>query len=354
MKNKFLLLIFNILIFSSSISQRNELIIFSEDNQAFNVNIDGQRKTSEAASRVNITFYGNTKIRITVHFEDSGIPYLKKSLYTEPGTSGEYTMRIFKKRRKYKMRRYSSKPLKYTPPTISTPNTSPNIAQTGLKVIPEKGKGVTDIDGNVYPSIIVDGQEWMAANLVTTKYANGESIPEAKELELWKQNALKKAGSYCYYENNPTYQNQYGNLYNWYVVNDERNVCPQGWRVPTSLEWEYMIKQFGGKEKAGRVMKTRGNTDWVPPTPAQSNASSNNQSGFSARGSGTRFVSVNFGSLKESAYWWSADKKLNQPENEFDGEYGARHVRVSIYNDNASSSDYWMSAGFSIRCVKDH
>lgn len=110
----------------------------------------------------------------------------------------------------------------------------------------KEGNGVTDIDGNTYPSTIIGSQEWMAANLKTTRYANGDSLRYVELEEDWKQLILGAPlfddGAWCYYENDSSNNANYGKLYNFHAAIDERGLCPEGWRVPSDDDWHQLAK----------------------------------------------------------------------------------------------------------------
>jgi uncharacterized protein (TIGR02145 family) len=95
---------------------------------------------------------------------------------------------------------------------------------------------VTDIDGNTYNVIKIGTQIWMAENLKTTKYRNGDPIPNITDLTEWGQ---LTTGGFCTYKNtiNTDTINTFGRLYNWYAVSDSRGLCPTGWHIPSSTEW---------------------------------------------------------------------------------------------------------------------
>ena len=103
------------------------------------------------------------------------------------------------------------------------------------------GAGVTDIDGNTYLTNKLGTQEWMAENLRTTKYRNGDIITNGNGNEF---SSGTTNGLWCYYQNNNSYNIPYGKLYNWYAVTDSRNVCPVGWHIPSNNEWSILITQI--------------------------------------------------------------------------------------------------------------
>ena len=152
---------------------------------------------------------------------------------------------------------------------------------TNTEVISNPGTGVT-FDGYTYSSIVLgNGQEWMAENLRTTVYANGDPIPNVTDGQLWMN---LTTGAWVHYDNDNQYENPYGKLYNWYTVADPRNVCPAGWHVPSDTEWSTFINYIdtnadGGNNipnYAGGGMKSNGTQYWGSP-----NFGATNESGFS-------------------------------------------------------------------------
>ena len=87
---------------------------------------------------------------------------------------------------------------------------------------------ITDIDENVYKTIQIGNQTWMAENLRTTRFNNGTVIPKVR-----------------WYDNNiGAYKNTYGALYDHYCVNTG-DLCPTGWHVPTDEEWKELEMALG-------------------------------------------------------------------------------------------------------------
>jgi len=128
---------------------------------------------------------------------------------------------------------------------------------------------VTDIDGNVYNIVVIGTQTWMKENLKVTKYKNGDAIQNVTNNSTWSS---LTTGAYGDYDNTPSNSTTYGRLYNWYVVNDSRGVCPTGWHVPTDLEWNTLTTYLGGESVAGGKMKST--TGWY------NNGNGTNTSGF--------------------------------------------------------------------------
>ena len=91
---------------------------------------------------------------------------------------------------------------------------------------PEANTGeVTDIDGNVYKTVKIGNQWWMAENLKVTHYSNGDSIPNVSDGKEWSS---LSSGAYSHLENDINNTSIYGLYYNWFSAVDERGVCPEG------------------------------------------------------------------------------------------------------------------------------
>jgi uncharacterized protein (TIGR02145 family) len=101
---------------------------------------------------------------------------------------------------------------------------------------------VTDYDGNVYQIVLIGGQCWMMENLKVTHYRNGDPIPHVPNIGEWYG---LSSGAYCDYNNDPGNVETYGRLYNWYAVDDSRNIAPEGWHVPTDDEWKQLEMYLG-------------------------------------------------------------------------------------------------------------
>lgn len=194
---------------------------------------------------------------------------------------------------------------------------------------------VTDIDGNIYKTVKIGNQWWMAENLKTTRCNDGTSIPFVTDNTAWSN--LTTPG-YCWYSNDQvTYGNIYGALYNWYTV-QTGNLCPDGWHVPADAEWTNLTEYLGGDSIAGGKIKETGITHWANP-----NTGATNETGFSALPGGSR-SDYGFGFINTNVLWWSAT--------EYDTNLAwyrfMYHYTTSVYK-------YYRSKklGFSVRCIKD-
>jgi len=201
----------------------------------------------------------------------------------------------------------------------------------------EKIETVTDIDENVYRTVTIGKQVWMAENLKVTHYRDGTPIPNVDDDEEW---SLLTKGAYCLYQNNPsTYKETYGALYNFYSVNDIRGLSPEGWHVPTAAEWRELINYLGGNDVAGGKMKDIGSSLWKLP-----NIGASNKSGFSGLPAGGH---GRLGSASDVGYyatWWSSTS--------YDSIY-AWHWGLYPDKNNIRFNPGHKASGFSVRCIRD-
>jgi uncharacterized protein (TIGR02145 family) len=197
---------------------------------------------------------------------------------------------------------------------------------------------VTDIDGNVYHTVTIGTQVWMVENLKTIRYNDGDSIPLIRDSTLWVN--LTTPG-YCWYNNDDaTYKNTYGALYNWFTVNTGK-LAPTGWHVPIDEEWTILTTFLGGEAIAGGKMKEDGTYHWWSP-----NTGGYNSSGFTAIPCGYRnHFSGDFPYLSANAYFWSSSE----------GDETGAWYRLLFFDGENVSRRYLNSKtdGFSIRCLKD-
>ncbi|MFZ4706867.1 MAG: FISUMP domain-containing protein [Bacteroidales bacterium] len=219
----------------------------------------------------------------------------------------------------------------------SSPNTY--SSQTKLKVITNPGV-VTDIDGNIYQTVTIGTQTWMKENLKTTKYRNGTNIEyPGSNTTTWQNNTT---GAYAWYDNDISWKNTYGTLYNWHAVNNTNGLCPTGWHVPSDTEWSTLTTYLGGASIAGGKLKETGTTHWYSP-----NEGATNESGFTALPGGGRFYFGNgvFNGIGSVGHWWSSTEySANSAWNRFITSNLSRVSRENFYG---------KGSGFSVRCVKD-
>jgi uncharacterized protein (TIGR02145 family) len=196
---------------------------------------------------------------------------------------------------------------------------------------------VTDIDGNVYKTVEIGNQIWMAENLKTIHYANGDAIADGTGAgDIYEETDPKY---WFAYNDNIDNVNTYGRLYTGYTVVDSRNVCPDGWHVPSYTEWTTLIEFLGGKELAGGKLKETGTIHWASP-----NTGATNETDFTALPAGAR-DQENFSSLGSLSNFWSST--------EYESPLWAWYSSLRQDNSVMGRSDLPRRFGFSVRCLKD-
>jgi len=165
-------------------------------------------------------------------------------------------------------------------------------------------------DGQTYKTVTIDGRTWMAQNL----------------------NYKTKRGYWCY-ENKTNSCDKYGRLYNWETA---KQVCPSGWKLPDSLDWEKLFETACGREFAGKTLKSK--SGWYD------NGNGLDKFGFSALPGGARFhFGSRFYNVGIGGFWWTTT-----------GYY--RHMNtfsdyVVVYE--RDNNKHHKSVGYSVRCVTD-
>jgi len=172
----------------------------------------------------------------------------------------------------------------------------------GLSLTILQAQMVKDIDGNVYKTVKIGKQTWMAENLKTTRYNDGTAVPLITDAAAWanRDSIALTTPAYYWYDNDTTYKNIYGALYNGYTVKTGR-LCPDGWHVPTDAEWSELTTYLGGEGIAGGKLKEAGTTHWEAP-----NTAATNETGFNALPGGYRFMDGTFKLVNGGGNWWSS------------------------------------------------
>jgi len=210
---------------------------------------------------------------------------------------------------------------------------------------------VLDVDGNVYKTKKIGNQVWMIENLRATHYQDGTPIISLKSDRSWV-NAPR--GGYSYYNSDENKAVVYGALYNWFAVNDERNIAPRGWHIPSIGEWEQMISFLKesrtnfdnsedlnsdiGSELAGRKELWK-----------DGSLKNNDHFGMSGinilPGGWRQGFSGSYVSINELAQFWSSTQHSDRLEWAF-------KYRVNYYG-GSSSGPYEKNDGASVRCIKN-
>lgn len=201
----------------------------------------------------------------------------------------------------------------------------------------ELGLFVEDADGNVYETVTIGGQTWMAENLKTTKYADGTDITYYTTDLDWQVPA------YSWYSDD--IDKVYGALYNGFIRSEA--VCPTYWRIPTDDDFDILIEYAeninGGSSKSGEALKESGATHW-------NFDNGNNTTGFTAVGAGKRS-----GSENEDYEGIATDLDINTYLMSSSTTSGSEtnYLNLRSNDDRAYTGSDYMDVGISIRCIKE-
>ena len=208
-----------------------------------------------------------------------------------------------------------------------------------------------DTDGNNYAVVHIGTQTWMAENLKTTKYRNGDGIATTTKTTIPNDNTS------CFQwasKNDEKNVAKYGRLYTWWAATDARGIAPAGWHVPTDAEWttleNYLIANgynFDGTTTGNKIANSMAaTTDWMSYTEEGTpgyNMKKNNSSGFTALPAGDRVTYGSFFGFGSLVRWQSSSEEGTFAWIRYLG-YG------NNFNTRSTSSKI---AGYSVRCVKD-
>jgi uncharacterized protein (TIGR02145 family) len=205
----------------------------------------------------------------------------------------------------------------------------------------------TDIDGNVYATVVIGNQEWMASNLKATSYNTGKPIPITEDASVW---ANLTTGSYSWYDNDIANKDVYGALYNWYVIQYLQifghvdDICPTNFRLPNGGTFEVLISALGGSMVASGALKEAGTSHWDAP-----NTGATNQSGFTALPAGERDYTGSFVAKGQTGAWWTSDD-TDVPDISV-ASFFYLDDAGSIYSSSVATDPY--ADGLTIRCMRD-
>ena len=224
--------------------------------------------------------------------------------------------------------------------------------------------GCKDYDGNIYNTVKIGNQVWMAENLKSTKYADGVEIPYITDNTAWTNlHDNNTDDAYCFYNNDASLG--YGALYTYAAavngmpyngINSVQGVCPTGWHLPSDAEWtefeNYLIANghnYDGTTSGNKIGKSLASTSgWEisgKVGDVGNNQSSNNSTSFSALPGGYRgSYDGSFDSVGIYGVWWSSTESNSS---------SAYYRYLSYSNAYVYRSSNDKSGGFSVRCLRN-
>ena len=198
---------------------------------------------------------------------------------------------------------------------------------------------IQDSEGNTYRTVKIGEQTWMAENLRSTRFRNGEEIPTA-----------------FIPENDPDNMLSYGRLYDWHDVSDARNLCPEGWRVASDDDWKALERAIGIAEKDIDSTGWRGDDDIAITLKAAQpdslltsfDQARINLTGFSARPAGVKWKGWYLTQGAYAEFWTRSEATPTKAL--------ARTLAYSWWNPHKGEirrATLGKDGMFSVRCVKD-
>lgn len=200
---------------------------------------------------------------------------------------------------------------------------------------------IQDFDGNVYSTVQIGTQTWTTQNLRVTHYSNGDIIPVITDNTEWKN---LNTGALSYYDNLNLNDTLYGALYNWFAIEDSRNLCPTGWHAPTELEWNSLFETNGGLPVVGGKMKSTITDPFPDPRWDAPNKGATNELGFSGFPGGYRDHLGNYAGKGLIGFWWFG--------NEFNPDQSG-YLILRNSSSAAETAHLKKSYGLSVRCIKN-
>lgn len=213
---------------------------------------------------------------------------------------------------------------------------------------------VTDVDGNVYQTVVIGKQVWTTENLRTTKFNDSSAIPLVQDSAVW---CNRKTSGYCYYDNTKNVDSikKYGALYNWYTINTGK-LAPVGWHIPDTTDWnileDYLIKNgynWDRTKSGNKIAKSMAaKNSWEISTnhgDIGNDLTKNNRCGFSALPGGGRNIEARFQMKGMAGIWWSAT--------ECDSIRAYSRSLINLYHEALSNTITGKMLGCSCRLVKD-
>lgn len=227
-----------------------------------------------------------------------------------------------------------------------------SLPSSDIIEVPLPENAILDIDGNIYLTEMINGRRWMTNNLKTTRFRDGSPILSGLDNNAWQ---FTTTGAFTTYPfgggvadntdglaSSSQVVEAYGLLYNWYAMNDERGLCPEGYSVPTNEIWQELI-DYAGSSSASALRSTRTAPD-AHPRWEQPNTGATDALNFAALPGGARADIGLYQALAFSGFWWTADYLF--------GSETTRYVRMNHNQTQVTSDLISRNYGMSVRCVE--
>jgi uncharacterized protein (TIGR02145 family) len=225
---------------------------------------------------------------------------------------------------------------------------------------------------------------WMAENLNVDHFRNGDPILEAKTVADWKSGNP----AWCYYNNDPANAAKYGKLYNAAALNDPRGLAPEGWHIPTHVEFNQLVYDAQPKVNAlnqkienaknqgidnsdlqsalERMLSNSDNSKQIAAFTLKSisgwgSENGTNVYGFNAFPCKSRSPDGTFQTNDNDTRYWMSSKYLNGNTIKSNLSYSLfmipmfymRSEYKYVYYGSPITDEYLSNVGLAVRCVKD-
>ncbi|MFW5687500.1 MAG: fibrobacter succinogenes major paralogous domain-containing protein [Bacteroidota bacterium] len=216
---------------------------------------------------------------------------------------------------------------------------------------------VEDNDGNAYKVIQIGNRLWMGENLRVSSYNNDDPISDGTGTGNYS--GMEDPKFFFHYDDDPDNDDDYGKLYTWHVITDNRGICPAQWRVPDIADWEQLIGHLDALSEdylspdegslelsaiAGGMLRQTGTLEdqtglWHSP-----NTGASNITGMNLVPSGLRDPSGSFDGMGYNAAFWSFTEETSN---------SAIMMYTHYFNPGIYANHFVKSSGYAVRCVRN-
>ena len=243
--------------------------------------------------------------------------------------------------------------------TEKSPKSDSTVVAIDTLVTENNTNTITDFDGNVYKTLTIGKQVWIVENLKVKHFNNGDPISWVTDPNIWDNQSNT---AYCGYKNDVDSIKKYGCLYNRLVVSDNRNIAPEGWKIPDENDWDILIKyliakgyNYDNSKSENKLAKSIASKNgWMENETLGNigcNLTKNNKSGFNAIPSGsygggyyqTGIFLDNIGVGSCCGFWEKQEANAND----------MNYVGLSDNQIDLGKGIMDKKSALSIRCIKD-
>ncbi len=242
------------------------------------------------------------------------------------------------------MRAYLNLLLLLTAVVVGVSFTGCQEEETPVRVI--ETSTVTDVDGNIYKTVKIGSQWWMAENLKVTRFNDGGPLEYYSVIDVDSLWANATVASYTFFADSLL-----GKLYNFQVVESTQNIAPEGWHVPTDEDWKILEREIGMSMSESNALGWRGTNEanklvmkYSQGWPSGAALFGTDEYGFAAKAGGCRLFNGQWNYQGNLAFWWTASTNGNEGWYRYIDANQTRIFRQHTYK----------GYGMSIRCVKNN